>query len=184
MSRRIHLLVGVTQYVQMSPIQQIPAPGGSLETATRWVPVELDATATHCWPDAEVPVVASVQVIPESEDVQMSFALPGADAATKCAPVTSDAVATHRLPEDAVPFVRLVQVVPQSVDIQMSPSDPPGWLTATRCVPVESDATPYLAKLGPSSRSRGLIRPCRPERELALSPATNTKPSRFCAPAL
>jgi hypothetical protein len=39
---------GVSQFVQMSPRQQSPAPGGSLETATKWVPVVSDATATHC----------------------------------------------------------------------------------------------------------------------------------------
>ncbi len=140
-------IVGVSQLVQMSPIQQglenAPSGGAELmETATRWVPVASDATASHCSPDAAVPLVSSVQVIPEFADVQMLLALPCEDAATRWVPVASDATAAHCWPDAAVPFVRLVQVVPESVDTQMSPPDEPGWQTATRCVPVELDATP------------------------------------------
>jgi hypothetical protein len=141
-----------SQLVQMSPKQQgIDAPQDGapfLEAETRWVPDALDATANHCWPDAAVPVVSSVQVIPESGDVQMLAALPYEDAATRWVPEASDATATHSLPEASVPAVRLVQVVPESVETQMSPPyrTPPDvmdvWQTATRCVPVASDATP------------------------------------------
>ena len=136
----------------MSPKQHgIDAPEDGaefLETETRWVPDALDATANHCWPDAAVPVVSSVQVIPESGDVQMLAALPYEDATTRWVPVASDAAVTHALPEAPVPSVRLVQVVPESVETQMSPpyrtpSDvTDAWQKATRCVPVESDATP------------------------------------------
>ncbi len=48
-----------------------PDGAGSLQTATRCVPVASDATAIHCCPEALVPAVSSVQVIPESEDVQI-----------------------------------------------------------------------------------------------------------------
>jgi hypothetical protein len=36
------------------------------------VPAASDATETHKWPDAAVPIVRFVQVVPESADTQMS----------------------------------------------------------------------------------------------------------------
>jgi hypothetical protein len=42
------------------------------DAATRCVPAASDATETHKWPDAAVPVVRFVQVVPESADTQMS----------------------------------------------------------------------------------------------------------------
>ena len=126
---------------------QGPPPVPPPVTATRWAPFVSDARATHTWPDAAVPAVSLVHVVPESTDVQTSWPLSCADAAARRAPVASDATATH-CPRDApVPAVWLVQVAPASADVQMSPPERPpsdvpyGEETATRWVPVESDAT-------------------------------------------
>jgi hypothetical protein len=67
-------------------------------------------------------VVSLSQVVPESEDVQMSAPMPCADAATRCVPAASDATETHNWPDAAVPVVRFVQVAPESADTQMSPA--------------------------------------------------------------
>jgi hypothetical protein len=63
---------GVSQFVQMFAKQQGPPRGRPLDIATRWVPVASDATALQTCPEEAVPVFWSVQVMPESADVQTS----------------------------------------------------------------------------------------------------------------
>jgi hypothetical protein len=75
-------------------------------------------------------------VAPESEDVQMSQS-----ATARWVPVESDATfGVSAMPESVVCFV---QVAPPSEVVHTSPpdADPSGPVTATRRVPVESDAT-------------------------------------------
>jgi hypothetical protein len=132
--------------VQVAPesvdVQTSPA------ATMRRVPVESDTTVVPSSSRAvEEIVVRCVHVAPVSEEVQTLAPELGTDhglvIATRCAPVESDATDSHRRPEAAVPWVRLVQVAPESVEVQMFPSGlyPVKPVTATRCVPVESEAT-------------------------------------------
>jgi hypothetical protein len=64
--------------------------------ATRWAPVESDATALHVWPVAVIALVRSVHVTPESVEVQMSPL--SVSVATRWVPVESDATAVQLRP--------------------------------------------------------------------------------------
>jgi hypothetical protein len=100
----------------------------------------------------EVTVVRFVHVAPASVEVQMSRPFIGLAAtmatATRWLPVESDATDHQSCPDAGVPLVRFVQVMPVSVDVQMSPFalTPFKLVTATRCLPVESEATSFQGR--------------------------------------
>lgn len=109
--------------------------------ATKWVPVESDAMSTQFCAAKEVPAVWSVQVAPESVEVQISPA-----ATIRWVPVESEAtVGPSKHPEVEVTVIRLLHVAPASAEVQTSPPGlvPAGPVTATRWFPVKSDATDF-----------------------------------------
>jgi hypothetical protein len=108
-------------------------------TATMWLPVALDATASHVWLKAALPVVRSVQVTPPSVELQMSPSLPmtSSSTATRFVPVESDATEFQTWLLAGPEGVWSFHVKPALVEVHMSPAS----TTATRRSPVESDAT-------------------------------------------
>jgi hypothetical protein len=135
----------VACWVQVTPELldvQIPEP-----TAINLVPVASEATDIHVRLWAAPDAVWSVQVAPESLDVQMSPTLPGPPAprpnpvtAINLVPVASAATDIHVRLWAAPDGVWSVQVTPALLDVQMSPPQGPPT-AATRWVPVESEAT-------------------------------------------
>jgi hypothetical protein len=107
---------------------------------TRWVAVESEAMSIQLCAAAEVAAVRSVQVAPESSENQIS-----PSARTRCFPVESETmVGPTTNPAVEFTVVRFVHVAPPSAEVQTSSLPgriPVNCVTATRLVPVASDAT-------------------------------------------
>ena len=83
--------------------------------AASFVPPDDEVILPHSW---VVPTdVSSVQVAPESVDVQM---LPSLTAAASCMPSADEVIERQSLPAPVDVFS--VQVAPESADVQMLPS--------------------------------------------------------------
>jgi hypothetical protein len=110
----------------------------------RWLPLWSETTTVEV---ANPPTVVSLlHVAPASLEVQTSppECVPHAlVTATRLFPLQSDATDRQPRPDPEVLVVLLVHVAPESVEVQISPLGlaPPMPATATRWVPVESDAT-------------------------------------------
>ena len=95
--------------------------------ASSRLPLAFDARANQFCPDASVRTELLLQLVPLSEDTQMSLF---ATKAARLVPVESEAQATKSRPPAGVPLVLLTKVAPESLEVQTSPCS-----AAIKCVP-------------------------------------------------
>ena len=119
LNRFVHVTPATGDVRSTIPLSTAPP---IMAAATRWLPVESDATERQGWPAASVPIVRLIQLSPASSEVQMSppgRGCPFRSRRRDCAPVESKATSAQ---------LRLAAAVRSSV-LQSTPraalDDPP-----------------------------------------------------------